>query len=96
MTEIGVRMSLGARPGQVQQMVLAEGGVLVGLGLLLGVAGAYGATGLVRGLLFGVSPRDPQTFGVTVLAMSVIGLAACWGPAARAARIDPAITLREG
>jgi putative ABC transport system permease protein len=96
MAEIGVRMSLGARPGQVQQMVLAEGGVLVGLGLLLGVAAAYGATGLLRGLLFDVSPRDPQTFAATVLAMAVIGLAACWGPAARAARIDPAITLREG
>jgi putative ABC transport system permease protein len=96
MTEIGVRMSLGARPGQVQQMVLAEGGVLIGLGLLLGVAAAYGATGLLRGLLFDVSPRDPQTFAATVLAMAVIGLAACWGPAARAARIDPAITLREG
>lgn len=93
-TEIGIRMSLGADARRVLRMVLREGGVLVGLGLAAGVLGAYFATGLIRGLLFGVAPRDPVTLVGVAAAMTAIGLAACWIPAARAARIDPAITMR--
>jgi predicted permease len=92
--EIGIRMSLGANRGDVQRMVLREGGVLVALGLLLGVTGAFFATLAIRGLLFGVPPHDPVTFiGVAGL-MAAIGIAACWVPALRAARVDPAITMR--
>ena len=92
--EIGIRMSLGADSGRVQRMILGEGGVLLVFGLALGVAGAFLAAGVLRGLLFGVAPHDPVTFiGVAIL-MAVIGVVACWIPALRAARIDPAITMR--
>jgi len=92
--EIGIRMSLGADSGRVQRMILREGGVLVGLGLLLGVGGAWFASQLISGLLFGVAPHDPVTFGGVALMMAAIGIGACWIPAVRAARIDPAITMR--
>ncbi|HJU66423.1 MAG TPA: ABC transporter permease [Gemmatimonadaceae bacterium] len=92
--EIGIRMSLGAGPGRVQRMILSEGGVLLALGLVLGVAGAIFAVRMIQGLLFGVAPHDPTTFVVVALMMAAIGLAACWLPALRASRIDPAITMR--
>jgi ABC-type antimicrobial peptide transport system permease subunit len=92
--EIGIRMALGADGGRVQRMILREGGVLLVIGLVLGVVGAFFAAGVMRGLLFGVAPHDPSTFiGVAVM-MAAIGLVACWIPALRAARIDPAITMR--
>ena len=59
--EIGIRMSLGADRGRVQRMILKEGGVLVAIGLVLGVAGSFFAAGVIQGLLFGVAPRDPIT-----------------------------------
>ena len=92
--EIGIRMSLGADRGRVQRMILREGGVLLGIGLALGVAGAFLTAGVIRGLLFGVAPHDPTTFVGVVLLMAAIGVVACWIPALRAARIDPAITMR--
>jgi putative ABC transport system permease protein len=92
--EIGIRMSLGADGGRVQRMILREGGVLLAVGLVLGVAGAWLAAGVIRGLLFGVAPHDPVTFAVVAATMAGIGLAACWIPALRASRIDPAIAMR--
>lgn len=92
--EIGIRMSLGADNGRVLRMILKEGGVLLALGLTLGLGGALLAARIIRGLLFGVAPHDPATFvGVGAL-MGAIGLAACWIPARRAARIDPARAMR--
>lgn len=92
--EIGIRMSLGADGGRVQRMILREGGALLAIGLVLGVAGAFFAGGVIRGLLFGVAPHDPTTLiGVAVM-MAAIGIGACWIPALRAARIDPAIAMR--
>jgi predicted permease len=92
--EIGIRMSLGADSGRVQRMVLMEGGVLLMLGLAIGAVGSVVASRLISGLLFGVSPNDPVTLvGVGVM-MAVIGIAACWLPALRAARIDPAVAIR--
>ncbi len=92
--EIGIRMSLGADSGRVQRMVLLEGGVLLVIGLALGVLGALFATRLIRGLLFGVAPHDPVTLAIVAAMMAVVGVAACWLPALRAARIDPAIAMR--
>jgi predicted permease len=92
--EIGIRMSLGADRGRVQRMILREGGVLLAIGLVVGVAGASVAARVIRGLLFGVAPHDPTTFIVVAVMMAAIGIAACWIPALRAARIDPAITMR--
>jgi putative ABC transport system permease protein len=93
-TEIGIRMSLGAESSRVQRMILREGGVLVALGLVLGVGGALLAAGVIRGLLFGVAPHDPVTFVAVAVLMGAIGIGACWIPALRAARVDPAITMR--
>jgi putative ABC transport system permease protein len=92
--EIGIRMSLGADRGQVQRMILREGGVLLASGLAIGVTGAFLAARVIQGLLFGVAPHDPVTLVGVALIMGAIGLAACWIPARRAARIDPAITMR--
>jgi ABC-type antimicrobial peptide transport system permease subunit len=92
--EIGIRMSLGADRGRVQLMILKEGGVLVVFGLVVGVAGALFATRVIRGLLFGVAPDDPLTFAAVTALMAAIGLVACWIPALRASRIDPAVTMR--
>ena len=92
--EIGIRMSLGADRGRVQRMILREGGVLLAIGLVVGVGGAYFATRVMRGLLFGVAPHDPVTLIGVAAAMAAIGILACWIPALRAARIDPAIAMR--
>ena len=92
--EIGIRMSLGAASGRVQGMILGEGGILLALGLALGVVGALLTTGLIRGLLFGVAPHDPITLIGVAMLMAAIGIVACWIPAFRAARIDPAISMR--
>ena len=92
--EIGIRMSLGADSARVQRMVLMEGGVLLVLGLVAGVAGAVFATRLVQGLLFGVAPHDPLTLAGVAVTMAAVGIAACWLPALRAARIDPVVAMR--
>jgi predicted permease len=92
--EIGIRMSLGADGGRVQRMILQEGGSLVVVGLALGVLGAFAATGVIRGLLFGVEPHDPVTFTGVVVLMAAVGIVACWIPALRASRIDPVIAMR--
>src|SRR5690349_8275236 len=92
--EIGIRMSLGADSARVQRMILGEGGVLLLYGLFLGVAGALVGTRLIRGLLFGVTPNDPMTLVGVAVMMIVVGVAACWLPALRAAKIDPAVAIR--
>jgi putative ABC transport system permease protein len=92
--EIGIRMSLGADSGRVQRMVLMEGGVLLVIGLLLGVLGSVLAARLIQGLLYGVAPHDPATLAAVAGLMATIGLAACWLPALRAARIDPGVAIR--
>jgi putative ABC transport system permease protein len=92
--EIGIRMSLGADSRRVQRMVLMEGGVLLAFGLVLGVAGAILTTRLIRGLLFGVAPYDPPTLAGVAVLMAIVGIGACWLPAIRAARIDPAVAIR--
>jgi putative ABC transport system permease protein len=68
--------------------------VLLALGLALGVGGAFFAARLIEGLLFGVTPHDPVTLIGVAAMMAVIGIGACWIPALRAARVDPAITMR--
>jgi putative ABC transport system permease protein len=92
--EIGIRMSLGADAGRVRRMVLGEGGVLLGIGLGIGVVGAVLASRFMRGLLFGVTPQDPTTLAAVTLILGAAGVAACWLPAVRAARVEPAVALR--
>jgi putative ABC transport system permease protein len=92
--EIGVRMSLGAQPGQVLGMILKEGGTLVVLGLVIGVAGSLALARYIQGLLFSVQANDPTTMLAVGAVMAAIGITACWIPAARAARIAPSEALR--
>jgi putative ABC transport system permease protein len=92
--EIGIRMSLGADPFRMKRMVLGEGWVLLAGGLLLGIAGALFAGQLLGKLLYGVTPNDPLTMISVASVMATVGTLACWIPAGRAARVDPATALR--
>jgi putative ABC transport system permease protein len=93
-SEIGIRMSLGADSGRVQRMILTEGGALVATGLVIGTGLAFAASNVIRELLFGIEPHDPATFVAVGVLMAAIGVSACWIPAVRASRIEPAVTLR--
>jgi predicted permease len=93
--EIGIRMALGARPGQVQRMILRQALTLVAGGLTIGVAAAMLGSRMLRSLLFGVSEHDPITIGLTLLLLSISAAAAGWFPAKRASQMDPVTTLRE-
>jgi ABC-type antimicrobial peptide transport system permease subunit len=93
--EIGIRMSLGAAPVRVLRMVLGDGAVLLGLGLLFGLVGSVLAATLLEGLLFGVPPRDPITMAAVATIMALVGTAACAIPAARAARVSPLLAMRK-
>ena len=93
--EIGIRMALGATAQNILGIMLARGAWQLGLGLVIGLAGALAATRLMKGLLIGVSPQDPVVFvGVSALLIA-IGLFACWLPARRAAALHPVQALRE-
>jgi ABC-type antimicrobial peptide transport system permease subunit len=92
--EIGIRMALGATRGSVLRRVLASGLRIAAIGGGIGVAAALMLTRYLREFLDQVSPQDPAAFaGVSILLLCVT-LAACWIPARRASRVDPAITLR--
>lgn len=92
--EMGIRMALGARPGDVVRLVMSQGLRLILIGISIGLAGAVLATGLISGLLYGVSATDLFTYGFTALLLMLIGLVASYFPALRATRVDPMITLR--
>jgi Acidobacterial duplicated orphan permease len=93
--EIGIRMALGATVGAVVRMVLFSGMRLVLAGVVLGIGGSLVAARLLSGQLSRISPFDPIAFGLVVLVILAAALQACFWPARRAARIDPAIALRE-
>ena len=92
--EIGVRAALGASPARVAALVVRQGMTLAVLGILAGVAGAVVATRGLTSLLFGVTPLDAWTYAGTIALLCAMALLACIVPAARAARVDPAVTLR--
>ena len=94
MQEIGIRVALGAARGDVLRLIVWQGMKLAGIGIVLGLAGAYGVTRLLASLLFGVKATDPVTFGGVAALVALVALAATFAPAHRAAAIAPSEALR--
>jgi len=92
--EIGIRVALGARAGDVVQMVLQEAVLLAGLAVVLGLSGAFALTRLLQSLLFEVTPTDPVTLGVVATAVLFVVITSAFVPARRAVRVNPMIALR--
>jgi putative ABC transport system permease protein len=92
--EMGLRLALGAEASDVLGLVIRYGLKLVAAGLAIGIVGAAALTGLVEGLLFGVSPSDPLAHAIVIIILTLVAVAACWLPARRAARVDPVVALR--
>ena len=94
MREIGVRLALGAMPGQIRRMMLRQGMRLLGAGLVFGFIGAFALSRVIRSLLFGVNTNDPLIYGGVTLVLAAAAFFACWIPARRASRVNPMVTLR--
>ncbi len=92
--EFGIRLALGARPGEIVSMVLRQGMTLVAAGLALGLVGALALTRLLSSLLFGVAPTDIPTLSGVLLLLASVAAAACFVPARRATSADPIGALR--
>jgi predicted permease len=92
--EIGIRLALGAQPGQVRGMILRESGWLASAGVVVGVGAALALTRLVKSMLYGVQPSDPATMTAGALLLLGVALAASWIPARRASAVQPMDALR--
>jgi predicted lysophospholipase L1 biosynthesis ABC-type transport system permease subunit len=94
--EIGIRMAVGASPSAIGSLFLGQGLRLVCLGVVAGLVGALALTRTLQPLLFGVHATDALVFGAITVLLLLVGTAAAWLPARRAARLDPLAVLREG
>ena len=92
--EIGIRMALGARAGDVLSLVLRQGLSLVVMRIVIGLMGAVWLTEAMKSLLFGVSPNDPPTFATVSALLLAVAAAATYIPARRATKVDPMVALR--
>jgi len=92
--EIGIRMALGANPGQVRSLIMRQGLTLSAVGLGIGIAGCFGVTRLLSSLLYGISATDTTTFAAVALLLAVVASVACYIPARRATKVDPLVALR--
>jgi putative ABC transport system permease protein len=92
--EIGIRLALGAHPGEILRLILRHGAQTTLAGIVVGIAGALALTRFLATLLFGVEPEDPFTFIVVAVFLAVIGLLASYIPARRATKVDPMVALR--
>ena len=93
--EIGVRMALGAQRGSVLKMVLQEASILLLAGIAVGVAAALASSSILRSMLYETRSRDPYVMSTVCVAVAIVGLAAAYIPALRAARVDPMVALRD-
>ncbi|MEY2501487.1 MAG: hypothetical protein QOI07_1821 [Verrucomicrobiota bacterium] len=93
-SEIGIRIALGAGKSSIFRLIVGQAMTLVGISLVVGLAGAFAATRLLNSLLFGVGASDPGTFAGIVVLVSIVAFIAAWLPARRATRVDPIIALR--
>ena len=92
--EIGIRIALGAAQSSIFRLVVGQAMTLVGISVVIGIAGAFAATRLLSSLLFGVGVWDPLTFGGIVVLISFVAFLAARLPARRASRVNPIIALR--
>ena len=92
--EIGIRIAFGAARPTIMRLVLRQGLVLTGVGVILGVIGAVGLTRVISNMLVGVAPTDPLTFSAVAVALFAVGVAGSYVPARRALRVDPMEALR--
>jgi putative ABC transport system permease protein len=92
--EIGIRIALGAKRGDVVRLLLGQGMVLAGLGIGMGIAGSLGLTRLLEGYLYRVQPTDPIALSSTALLLGAVAMLASYIPARRATKADPLIALR--
>jgi putative ABC transport system permease protein len=92
--EIGIRVAMGAAASDIVELVLRRGVTLVAIGIVLGLAGAFGATRLIKELLYDTAPTDPITFVAVSLLFGLVAVGACLIPAWRALRVDPATALQ--
>ena len=92
--EMGIRMALGARPGDLLRMTLRQGLLMAMIGLGLGLAGSFALTSVVQSRLYRVTPTDPLTYIAVSVLLVAVALLATYIPARRAARLDPMVALR--
>jgi putative ABC transport system permease protein len=92
--EIGIRLALGAQAAQVRRMVVAQGMALAIVGIVIGLAGAFGLARFITAFLFGVTAKDPVVFSGVPIILAVVAFFAVWLPARRASQVDPLIALR--
>jgi putative ABC transport system permease protein len=93
--EIGVRMAMGALGSDVVRDVVSKGALIAGTGIALGLGGGLAASRLLESLLYATAPSDPATYAIVSVLLAVVALAACTAPALKAARVDPAVALRD-
>jgi ABC-type antimicrobial peptide transport system permease subunit len=92
--EIGIRIALGAARSSVIALVMKQGLQATIIGVIVGLAGAFGVSGLMASLLFGVEPTDAATMSAVIATITIVATIACWLPAWRASRVDPNVVLR--